>query len=294
MRILALAVVFGLFLGGTAVADAVPANAPTVKLRDPGVAPRKALRFTAKKGMKRTLTMTMTMAMAMSMGANAMPPTNIPPIRMTVDMKVADVMASGDIKYTFELRRPRIVADKSTPKAMVDAMDEAVKSMTGLTGYAVVTSRGFTKEADVTVPPGATAQTRQLVDNLRQSMAQIAAPVPEEPVGRGAKWETIARMDQSGLALDQTATNEVVELKGDRVKLKISIAQSAKPQTIKSNGVSVDVTAYAATGSGETTLELAKLVPSQAEITMKSSMKMESMGQQMGMTLDVSMKMTGK
>lgn len=293
MRLLALVVVIGMFLG-VAGADSLPANAPTVRLLDSGRGPKKELRFTAKPGLKRTLTMTMTMAMTMSMGGTAMPTTRIPPIRMVVDMKVTEVAANGDLTYTFELRRPQIVADKSTPKAMITAMEDAVKGMTGLSGHAVVTSRGFTREANVELPLTANAQTRQLVDSLRQSMAQISAPVPEEPIGKGARWETITRLDQNGMVLDQTATSTVTDLKGDRVKLDLAIVQSAKPQTITSQGVSVQIEAYAATGSGSTTLEMRKLVPSRAAMSLESAMKMKSAGQKMGMTLELAMQMTAK
>ena len=55
----------------------------------------------------------------------------------------------------------------ATPPAVVDAMKTAVKGMTGLAGHAVVTNRGFTKEADIVVPPEANAQTQQFADAVR-------------------------------------------------------------------------------------------------------------------------------
>ena len=45
------------------------------------------------------------------------------------------------------------------------------------------------READLKAPPGGSAQMQQSLENLRQSMRQMSAPLPEEPVGKGARWE---------------------------------------------------------------------------------------------------------
>ena len=294
MKAIVLALLVGLSLGRVAVADSkVPADAPTVKLVSAGKDAKAPLRFTAKKGMKKALTTTMTRGIAMQMGANAAPTQKIPPIQMVVDLKVTDVTAEGDIRYEFVLRQPTVIA-KGADKMVVDAMKEAVKGMAGLNGYAVVTNRGFTKEADVAVPATANQQTRQLVESLKQSMTQIAAPVPEEAVGVGAKWDTSTTISQNGLTIVQTATNELTSLKGNKASLKITIKQSAKPQKITTNGVTVDLESYSGAGGGTTDLDLAGLVPSKAAMKMASDMKMSAGGQKIGMKLDVDMTMTGK
>src|SRR5262245_31250014 len=96
--VLAALLALPLLFSTTASADA-PAGAPVVKLVDAGKGAKKQLRFTAKKGLARTMVMTMKMAMGQG-GA----PMTLPVMKMTMDMKVTDVSAEGDIKYTFVLR----------------------------------------------------------------------------------------------------------------------------------------------------------------------------------------------
>jgi hypothetical protein len=272
----------------------VPADQPVIKLIDAGKDPKKALRLTAKVGLKRSMVMTMKMAMAMTLGANAMPMQKLPETRMTMDMKVTNVAPNGDIRYEFKIKKPEVIADKDANPMVVDAMKNALKGMEGMSGYAVVTSRGFTREADINVPANMDPQMKQFMEGTKQSLHQIASPLPEEPVGVGAKWETIMKLTQNGMVLNQTATNELVDLKGETGKITLKIKQSAAPQKITQNGVTVDLKSLVSTGSGEMQFDLARLVPSLASVTLNSDSQMEAMGQKMAMKLDMTMGMQGK
>jgi len=294
MKAFVLALLVALSIGGPALASPQPPGAPTIKLLDAGKGAKKALRFTAKKGMKRSMTMTMEMALAMTLGAQAVPAQKLPAMRMTMDLVVTSVAANGDIRYEFVTRKPEVVADGATPPFVVEAMSKALAELEGMSGHAVVTNRGFSVEADVKVPEKASAQTQQMVDSIRQSLAQIAAPVPEEPVGVGATWETTTKLQQNGLVIEQTATNQLVALKGKTFTLKIEVAQTAQPQKFTANGMTADLESYSASGGGETTIGLANLVPTKATMGLHSAMRMTAVGQTIGMTLDIKMKMQGK
>ncbi len=299
MKALVMALVACSFLSAVAraeqaVATASKGSAPTVTLVSAGTAPKRTLRFTPKKGLKKTLITTMTMGVEMKIGSSSPPAQTMPPIEMAFDLTVTDVAASGDIRYEFVLKRPRVVADKTTPKEVVEAMTGAVKTMTGLKGYAVISDRGFTKEADVEVPDEASPQTQQLVASLKQSMTQLTAPMPEEPVGVGAKWDTMTTIENSGFSLQQTATSELVALKGSKATLKVSVAQTAKPQKITASGMTADLEAYAASGAGTTQIDLVTLVPITAKMTLRSDLKMSAAGQKVGMKLALDMAMKSR
>lgn len=270
-----------------------PSNWPKVKLIDPGSGEKKELRFTATKGLKRSMSITTEMTMSMAMGAQAMPPQKLPASRMSMDLEVTGVSDNGDIRYEFVARTPEVVEDGLTDPAVVAAMRGAMSELEGMRGHGVVTSRGFTKEADIQVPATASAQTKQLVDGLRQSIDQIAAPLPEEAVGVGAKWDTITTLRQNGLEISQTATNHLVAMDGDSLTLEIVIEQTATPQTFTTNGITAELESYSASGAGTTVLGLANLVPSKATVTMNSAMKMKAMGQDYGMTLALAVTMAG-
>jgi hypothetical protein len=137
-------------------------------------------------------------------------------------------------------------------------------------------------------------QMKQFMEGTKQSLHQIASPLPEEAVGVGAKWETIMKLKQNGMVLNQTATNELVELKGETGKINLKIKQNAERQKITQGAVTVDLISLKSTGTGEMNFDLARLVPSLASVTLNSDSQMEAGGQKMAMKLDMTMGMQGK
>jgi hypothetical protein len=287
MKALLLAVVIGLGSAQAACdkgSRATATSGPEIKVIEAGSGPKQTLRFTAQKGLKKVMVMAMDMGMTIDVGGSPRDQ-QVPTMKMTMDLTVTDVAANGDIRYEFKLRDPEVVDDPSNPS--VGAVKQALAGMSGLSGSAVVTNRGFAKQVEVNVPPGATPQVAQFVDSLKQSMGQISAPLPEEPVGVGAKWETTQKLEQNGLKLQQVATNELTHLDGNTITFDVAIKQTAAPQKIVKDGVTVDLQSYSGSGTGRTTIDLTQLVPKAGHVAMKSDMQMVAGGQQLGMGLDL-------
>ncbi|HEX6739371.1 MAG TPA: hypothetical protein VF310_13925 [Vicinamibacteria bacterium] len=278
------------------------ADGPRVKLLAPGKAPLRALRYSAKEGQAGAMTMSLIMSMEMSLASQALPAQNIPEVRYGLAYKVTKVEPQGDIRYEFELKDPQVVAGVGVAPMVLDTMKAAMDKMRGLRGHAVVTSRGLVREADVQEPEGADAQLRQMLDGMRQSMNQLAAPFPEEPVGVGARWETALRITQNSITLDQVTVSDLASLEGDSGKLQITLTQKADPQKVQPKnmppGAYLNLASLDSTGSGETAFDLRQLVPVKAEIKMHSEMKAGlKLGpdeQPMGMKMDMTMSLTGK
>jgi hypothetical protein len=272
--------------------SATATNAPVIKLTAAGSGPKQALRFTAKAGMKKVLVLAMDMGMTITVGG--MPRTQqVPTIKMSMDIVVASVAANGDIRYDFKLRESEVVTDDPNDPVAA-SVKQALSGMTGLGGSAVVTNRGFTQKVDVNVPAGANAQVVQFVDSLKQSIGQMSAPLPEEPVGVGAKWETTIKLQQNGLELQQVGTNELVALDGNTITLDLGVKQTAAPQTIEKDGTKVELKSYTGSGGGHTTIDLTQLVPSKAEVSMKADMQMGAGDQDLGMSLDLKIGITSR
>lgn len=275
---------------GASSTTAVATNGPTVKVVDAGTGAKKTLRFTAAKGLTKTMTMAMDMSMSFTIGGT--PRTQaIPTIKMPLMITVTDVEKNGDIHFDFVMKDPEVVtSDPYDPAA--SAVKSALDGMSGLSGKAIVTDRGFTKQVEMTVPAGANPQIAQFVDSMKQSIGQMSAPLPEEPVGVGATWETTTKLEQSNMTMLQTATNKLVSLDGNTMTLDIGIRQTAPAQKIRKDGITVDLKRYAATGSATTTLDLTQVVPASSKVTLKSDMSMEASGQKVQMGLDLTVTMT--
>ena len=162
---------------------------------------------------------------------------------------------------------------------------------------------GFTQEGRIEVPPTADPQLKQIIDSLQQSMKQFSAPLPEEPVGAGARWETTNALEQRGIRIDQVAKTELKSIQGDRLVLAFGLTQSAPPQRVESSDLPatarMDLVSLASTGDGGSTVDLGSLIASSANVKLQMLMKIRlKMGEQppqdIETTMDMSMAVTSR
>ncbi len=274
------------------------ADAPTITLKSPGDEPRQQLRFSTTKGFHQNALMTMDMTMALDMGMQKLPKTVLPTTRMVMDSTVTDVSAEGDIHYEFKLRDIEVVPRDGAPEMMVSSMKTALAGMDGLKGSSTVSNRGVVKAATFEMPESLPQQMRQTMDSLQESVGQVAVPLPEEAVGVGATWEATSHITRgNGINMTQKTSYELVSVEGSKIKLKISLDQTAEPQTIKAPGMPTGADAkllnLQSSGSGETLLDLSKLAPIDSTISMESKFKMavKAMGQEQNVSMEMGLVM---
>jgi uncharacterized protein DUF6263 len=270
------------------------APSSAVKLLDPGAEPRQVLRLHPKAGDKQTLSTTLRMAMDVKVGEMENPATKLPAMKLTMDATVKSVTAEGDITYETLMQDADVAADAGASPEIAEAMKGSLAKLKGLSSSRTMSSRGINIATEVKAPEGANAQMRQVMDQLKESLNQIVAPLPEEPVGVGAKWEAKMQVKSEGMTISQTATYQVVSLEGEHLATKATIVQSAANQQIQSPampGLKVNLTKMTGAGNGEMKFDLARTLP--VEATMEShtelSMAMNLGGQNQAMTMKIDM-----
>ena len=265
----------------------------TVKLLDPGAQPRTALRYKFQANRTEKLVMEMSMAMAMEIGDQKGPETQVPATRMTMTIDSKEVSPKGDLHYEFELEQVEVLPKPGANPAMINDMKQQTSSMQGLSGSATVTSRGFTKDAEIKPPPGIEPQIRQSMDEMKKSMNQMSAPLPEEPVGGGARWQVTMPVETPGMKLTQIATYTLSEIQGDKVKFDVAIKQSAPPQEIDTPGaapgVKVSLESLKSSGKGTVELQMTNLVPT-SNINMTTTSVVSANNQKIKTTMRIWMK----
>lgn len=280
-----------LALAASASADsAPPEGAPVVKLLSAGKGPKTALRMSAKQGDHQTLVMTIAMGMGIQTdGKDTLPMMHMPAMQMTMEVDVVSIAGNGDIRCNLEISKVDLAPDPSANPAVASAMKHALAGLTGLTGYTVITNRGFTREADFTIGPNADPQLTEMLNSMRQSLRQLSSPLPDEPVGKDAQWMTTMKLKVNGMAMTQVSTHRLLERSGNSAKIELSLKQTAGRQKIQRNGVTVDLFSLSSTGSGAQTFDLSHAVPAAAHVAITSVSDMEAMGQKMTLKLDVAM-----
>jgi hypothetical protein len=164
-----------------------------------------------------------------------------------------------------------------------------------------MSNRGFNKTTEMKAPAGADAQARQVLDQMKENLAKVLPPLPEEPAGPGAKWEAKMAIKSQGMTIDQTAIYELVSIEEEQVTARTTIAQRAANQKIQSPAMpalKLDLTKMVGNATGELTFDLAKIIPPQATLDNHSelSMNMNNAGQKqtMNMKLDLNVRIEAK
>jgi hypothetical protein len=287
-------VVLGLFVGGLASANPKPqkVSLPVVKLLDAGSGPKRALRIKPVVGAKQTLVMAMKMTMEMDSGATMhVPRTTLPVLELTMAAKVLDVNKAGEARYEFSVADINVVPGGSNP-SVVEAVRKSVASLKGFSGHATVNARNFTIAGDLDVPDTIDANLHQMLDSMVQSMGQLSAPFPEEPIGKGGRWQTRTQLAVNGITVQQTTEYALTGLDGDKLVAKVQVVQKADPQPFTGSnvppGLKMSVVSWSGNGGGELQLDLAKqFLAGAASLALASNTKMamDANGQHQDMTM---------
>jgi hypothetical protein len=283
----------------TASAAGIP-GAVQIKVLQPGAEPRSVWRLHVQPGDKQSVTMTLKMGMEMKMG-EMQTPMKLPAMNMNMDVAVESVAADGEITYRVTLGDTTVTEEPGTPPQMAAALKAALSGTKGISWSFKLTNRGVSQGNEMSLPAGANPQLSQAMERMKQSWANATVPLPEEAIGLGARWEARTQGKSQGVTVDQTATYELVSAEGEVLKLKSTATQHAANQKIESPsmpGVKVDLTKMNGSGSGETTLNLAHVVPQKAtmdsHVDMAMGMNLGAQKQTMAMKMDIGLLMEAK
>src|SRR5262249_44907677 len=155
------------------------------------------------------------------------PAVKLPGMTMIMDSTVKSVSASGEIEYEMAMTDASVADEPGVIPQVAEAMKTSLAGLKGLSGTGTMSNRGQNLGTDFKVPASADPQTRQAIEQMRESVANLSSPLPEEAVGPGAKWTVRTMPKSQGLTIDQTATYQLVSVEGDRLNEKVTIAQSA-------------------------------------------------------------------
>ena len=260
-----------------------------LKLLAAGAEPRKVLRLHPSAGDKQSLDMTTKIAMTMTMGETPTPAMKLPATQMNLDVTVKEVAANGDITYETVISDASVINDPEVMALIAETMKASLSRFKGVSGTGKMSDRGFSLGTEMKLPADADPQAHQAMDQMKDTLSSTAAPLPEEAVGPGARWEVKAKMKSQGMTIDQTVIYELVSIEDGHITLKSTITQNAANQKIQNPampGMKLDLSKMTSSGTGSTTFDLARLMPTagNADEHMEMVMEMNMGGQKQSMT----------
>ena len=278
-RLPLLALVLATALPAAAVsASAGSSEPPTVKVVDAGAEPREALRFALTPGVAQNSSLTFTTTVKQSGAVNQ----TVGPLRIRfgVAITVGDKDADGNVRLaisypSFELLKGSDVGSASQR----DDVQRKLESFNGTTGELMMTPTGAVVSSAFELPETADPSANDLIDQLSEQANQLAIPLPDEPIGIGARWQATTQLELNGIRLEQTYTYTLRKRDGDRLDVDVRYVQRAPRQEADlpnvPAGTTVRVTLFKIAGKGTQTFFLSQPLPAEGRIKASGSQKLE-------------------
>lgn len=259
---------------GSSASAASPSD-PKVTLLSPGKDPKVELRYTPKANQTTKMTVLMSMGLTVRMGDKAQPPMKLPKMSTDMTMQVTGVAPDGAISYDFAIVSAKALPGKDVKPELMKQLDASFGKMVGLKGHAVVDSRGITRELTMDVPAGLDPSVTQLLDSMRQSMREMSNPLPLEPVGVGAKWDTEQRVVAQGMTIRQVTHSTLTKHQGTKITLDLEVEQAAGKQPIAlpgaaASGAKATLLGLKSTGKGSVDGDLSRIAPLKSHLDLDS------------------------
>jgi hypothetical protein len=217
--------------------DAVKERPPIVTLLTPGKRPHQLLRMRFEVGARRTLTMTIDSKAQLAVAGGAGLASQSPPLITTMEIQVDEVTPEGDALIRFRLTHAAVADTSALDPDAAASIGRALDSIVGLQGSYRCTVRGLVSDVWIGIPRDSSPMLRQLLEDVRQSLQQIAAPLPERRVGRGAKWRVETGLQLVRVRAVQCSTFRVTSMRRPIVNVDLAVEQSADPQTMAAPGI---------------------------------------------------------
>lgn len=246
-----------------------PAVPDAVTLEEAGAEPKAALRFTPGGKSSRSVALTMTMQVAMTLGDKPIDPSTLPTVSVSMDV-TPGAEAKGATPYAFAVKSASREDLDGASERLKKAMDTAIEGMKDGTGSLTIDAQGRQVSADYGLPEVSTPGLRPSLAGFQQSFSQLFVVFPDEPVGVGARWESTAHYEHSGIPIEQRSTYTLEQRDGDTLTLAVEFEQSATGETESPAGVALEDTRFGGRGTGTLTVRLDSPFPVAAEAKSRS------------------------
>ncbi len=250
--------------------DVVP-TAPKIEVLDAGAEPRVPLRYALTAGASYTATQTVDQRIEQIDDEGFGNTTEVPSIDLGMRLDVIEVLLDGTARVALAFTSVDATGTGSAASADQALFIEiALGDITDLTGETVLTDRGAVLESSYDVPEDLPVLVRSVLEQVESQMAALTPPLPEEPLGVGARWRATTQVTLSGITVEQDARFTLESITDTGVEVSVSLRQRADRQEIDvpnaPRRTSARLLSYRGTGDGTSTFDLRAPVPVASEV----------------------------
>ena len=240
---------------------------PAVELLDAGKLPHKALRTTFKTGVKQSLQVRSDGVLSALYGPLISTSSTMPTFVYQLEIEAKETTKEST-QFAFRVTDVAAESNKEVQPAQVEAAKKAATSFRGTTGSFSINARGMVEAFSIGTPSDASLLAHDMIDQIGQAVRLASLPLPEEPVGKGAKWTATQLVKQRTARILQTTTFELLGVKGGKVRATSKYEAETPKQAIKMpgdpNGARFQLDELEFSGGGKGAWRLGQLGPSLA------------------------------
>lgn len=223
-----------------------------IVLVDAGAEPRRVLRYAYGKRVE-TARVDMKIGRSQSELSQAGPLAMLPTIRSLVTYTPVSVDADGTLTQRRKITHVEVLKDVTVPPNALDELSKGAAKLEGVETTSALTARGMAKS---TTPE----------DDGSWALRDMSAPLPEEAVGVGAKWELRSATRDAGGLTYVTEAYVAREMSANQVVVDIEIQAHSPPRSIPPPrnapaGVEIHLDSAEQRGKGTMTFWLDRMAP---------------------------------
>jgi hypothetical protein len=201
------------------IAPSAPPAPPKLTLVTLGAEPRKKLAY-ALGG--KTRTVDATMRRSLKEGTDPAEVVSFHYLFTAASERPQD--GGGDATVSLKVQKLDVLLPSDAPAEAVEGARALGTAFQGVVAQVDVTSGGRIGD-----PKYATDAESDAVDMMTRVIEALFVPLPEEPVGIGAKWqEVLARHDEEGMDLNGTVTMTLVARDADTATIEVEATNAGK------------------------------------------------------------------
>ncbi len=231
-----------------------------VKLLSAGTEPRSPLRYTFKAGNAETFSYELRTSVSVATALGKQKDQKIPGVRCELTAATKEIRPDGAAVVDWSLEKVDVLAETGTPEEDLKEERAAWAQLKGSVGKSIVSSRGLTV---VAVFQSEDPSTQAMLERLRGVLSDVAVPLPEEAVGKGAKWQHRRKPQTRELDLLQEETFDLIDLTATGGKVARQYTETAAPHEVAGRvpGSKLSLDVYKGTGVIASAFNWLKVVP---------------------------------
>ena len=268
---------------------------PTVQLHARGAGPRTPLRYKFLPGQIERVKLVQGGTVVVESAGKKTAVPNVPDIEVAIVLKVLAIDPEGGAKRELSLERIGLAGAQGLDDKIRHLLGPGFDALKNLSGHDAIDAAGRLRSLKIDVGPIVGPEGR-LLDKIRQSFAQMAVPFPDEPIGLGARWTVRSGFDLQDMKVQQAATYELIELKGNTGRAKVRLTQHAGRGALTARRMpagmqSAELLGMRGRGEGDVSFDLTRSVP-EGEIKTQIGLEMRTVtnGKQQDTKVEVEMR----